>query len=94
MLGSLFRVLIGSIILIVIIFAALSAYHWSNGASADDAVSMSVQDAKVAVECPHKPGTVVDFMQRNDLESIGVDVASELGFNWAEEVCDGVLERI
>ncbi len=77
-----------------LLFLGLSAYHWINVGSLNDAPRMALNDFKVAVRCPTKPKTVLQFVDRDALKALAIRVAPLFGEeDWVGEVCDGVFDE-
>ena len=52
---------------LIISFPALTVYHWSEGASLEDAAKLTTWDARFIAECYDRPATIPRFIAQNNL---------------------------
>ena len=52
---------------LILSFPALTAYHWSEGASLGDAAKLTTWDIRFIAECYDKPATIPRFIAQNNL---------------------------
>ena len=67
----------------------VTAYHGCRGATLNTAIEMSVEDVRVAAECPGSPGLIVDFVGRAPPDSGSPSLAQTHGLDWVGRVCGG-----
>jgi hypothetical protein len=73
------------------VWLGLFALHLGAGATADDALEMTFDDARVAARCPQKVGELADFLTR------GATVPLSSLPNAAEaraQICDGRYDEL
>ena len=83
------RIVVFFAVALVVAGVSVTGYHWYRGASAGDALRMTADDARVAVQCPTEPHNVWQFVQRSQFENMGVRAADKLGADWVDLVCKG-----
>jgi hypothetical protein len=80
------------LIFLAIAFVLLVGFHWFNGSQLTGAPRMAFSDFKVAAKCPHKPATVLRFIQRSPMESMGLGFVAMMGEDWVSEICNGLMD--
>ena len=52
---------------LILAFPAVTAYHWSDGASIEDAVKLTTWDIRFVAKCYDRPATIPHFIAQNSL---------------------------
>ena len=71
---------------------AVTAYHWSNGASLDSALRMMADDYRLLAACPTNGEVLRNFLDRTPRADGGYSAMSiRYGGGWTDRVCEGDL---
>ncbi|MBF8266872.1 MAG: hypothetical protein HW388_380 [Dehalococcoidia bacterium] len=60
---------------LILAFPAITAYHWSEGASLEDAARLTTWDVRFAAKCYAAPETIPRFITKNSFEGVSPGVA-------------------
>lgn len=63
-----------SVAVLILSFPAVTAYHWSEGASLEDAARLTTWDARFAAKCYIDPRTIPRFITQNSFEGVSPGV--------------------
>ena len=85
------RALVPVVGVAILIYIATSAFHLSNGFSLSESLGMSVEDGRMLVTCPTNPEGIWDFVKRDQVDALDVDLAQEQGIGVYEKACVGEL---